>query len=116
MFLDAESADVPLDILLSPPRLLKDAGLDAPTFLDAFDGLELILLAFDEGDLAGFLPGDPLSELVVLSSEAIVVVPYTVTVSVPTVPVAETDPPQMSSSRTMVSIPALAKTSPGWRP
>lgn len=60
-----------------------------------------------EGDRSARLP-EPVSRAMLVS--------YGVTVTVPTAPVALSDPIHISSSRTTVSTPALENTMPGTRP
>ena len=76
-------------------------GVDEVDLGDVVD----VVVVFDVVDLGG-----------VYSASSTPILDHTVTVSVPTAPVADTWPSPMSPVRTQVSIPALAQTSPTRKP
>lgn len=113
----ADSEEVELGRLLE--IFGEDAALLGTATRDVVDLSEAVLL----GELAG-REVFPLSEppeflaLLLLSELSVLAIQnsYGVTVTVPTAPVALSDPIHISSSRTTVSTPALENTMPGTRP
>lgn len=96
------------EVLVVLDVLLLDGEEDVLALL-LLDDPEVLLLDDDVFDgLRSALSPDPVSRAMPVS--------YGVTVTVPTAPVALSDPIHISSSRTTVSTPALENTMPGTRP